>query len=112
MKYTIVLIILFTVSCKSQHTKLLEELNNQSPAYQIKLPAYHINNGEVEKSVINSILNSSRFEDLQIVIFNKKEYSIKDAKKILDTIGNKYSFDLKMDSLTNRKLIIIKKSTY
>lgn len=102
MKYLIVLIILFVISCRSQHSKTSWELNNQ-------LPAYHINNGEEEKSVTNSILNSSKFEDSQVVIFNKKEYSIKDAKEILDTIGNGYTFDVKMDSLSNRKLLIIKK---
>jgi hypothetical protein len=103
MKYFIILTLLFFISCKSQNGKSTKVLNNQ-------LPAYHIENSSNEKSVIGSIINSSNFESFQVVIFNKKEYRIKDAKKILDTLGKGYSFNVKLDSLSNRKLLIIYKS--
>lgn len=104
MKYFIILILIFFICCKSQNVKSTELLKNN------QLPAYHIENVTEEKSVVKSIINSSNFENYQVVIFNKKEYPIMDAKKILDTIGKGYTFDVKLDSISNRKLLIIKKT--
>jgi hypothetical protein len=100
MKHSIILLILF-LSCKAQDNRFSKVHSNELPAYQIEKIK--------EKSVIMSTINSSNFEHFQKVIFNKKEYSIKEVKNILDTIGKNYTFYIKFDSISNKKLLIIKK---
>ena len=58
---------------------------------------------------VNSIRKPSPFDEFQTVVYNKKEYSMNDVHKILDTIG-KYTFAIKFDSTTNKKLLFITKT--
>jgi hypothetical protein len=101
MKYFSILLFFNLSIClaqKSESPKMISE----------KLPAYESSDS---RNVMRSIARSSDFDRFQVVIFNKKEYTMKEVKKILDTIGKEYTFDIKLDSVSNKKALIIKKRT-
>lgn len=99
MKYFIILFVFSLTSCIAQKKESVDILDDKLSAYESR----------DSKNVMSSIFRSSNFERFQVVIFNKKEYSIKEAKTILDTIGKDYTFDVKLDSLSKKKILIIKK---
>ena len=55
-------------------------------------------------------MNSSKYEEFQKLLVNDIEYSFKELNKILDTISKNYTIDIKIDSISNKKLLIIKSS--
>lgn len=91
------LLILLMSGCKSQQQNLKG----------IELPAYQSNN---EGELIKSILNAPDYENFQKLIINDIEYPLIDFKKIMDTISKDYKLIIKNDSISNKKLIIIKSS--
>jgi uncharacterized lipoprotein YajG len=99
MKHLIILLTFFTISCNAQSYELIK-------TESIELPAY-APTSENSKVMITKIDNS-KYDKYQKVVYNKKEYSMKDIQKILDTIGKDYIFDIKIDTLMNRKILFIK----
>lgn len=98
MKYFIILFVFNLASCIAQEKESAEIVS-------VKLPAYESHGSN---NVVRSIINASNFESFGVVIFNKKEYSPKEVTRILDTIGKDYTFDIKFDSISKRKILIIK----
>jgi len=93
----ICLLILLLSGCKSQQQNLKG----------IELPAYQSNN-DVE--LLRNIMNAPDYENSQKLIVNDFEYPLKDLQKILDTISKDYKLIIKNDSISNKKLLIIKTS--
>ena len=91
----IILTVVFFLGCKSQKQNFKGE----------KLPAYH-----TDIQTFKSVMNSSKYEEFQKLLVNDIEYSFKELNKILDTISKNYTMDIKIDSISNKKLLIIKSS--
>ena len=91
------------MSCRSQKDQYIL---NEKDGYT--LPAHHLNKSQ-EASLLNSIRNSNSDADFQKVIINNKEYSPQQFPAILDTLDNSYTFDVKIDSVTKNKMLVITK---
>lgn len=104
MKYFIVLLIFVLSNCRSQKDQY--ELTEKD-GYM--LPAHNLSKSE-EASLLNSIRNSKSNADFQRVIVNDKEYSPQQFPAILDALDNSYTFDLKVDSVSSDKMLVITKS--
>jgi hypothetical protein len=103
MKYCIVLMLFVFANCRSQRDQyVLTEKDGYT------LPAHHLSKSE-EESLFNSIRNSKSNADFQKIIINNKEYLPQQFPAILDTLGNSYIFDLKIDSMSSSKILVIKK---
>lgn len=103
MKYYIVLMLFVFVSCRSQKNRyVLTEKDGYT------LPAHQLDKSE-EESLLNSIRNSNDNADFQKVMINGKEYLSQQFPAILDTLDNSYTFDLKIDSVSKSKILVISK---
>jgi hypothetical protein len=87
---------LFIISCKSKQQSFNRKM----------LPAYH---EDSNSGVFKSIINSSNYAKYQKLMINDKEYPLNDLQKILDTLKD-YKIIIKRDTISNKKLIIIKSS--
>lgn len=99
MKYLSILLLFNLAICVAQKKEPLKIVSQPLPAYE----------SQDSNNVISSIVRPSSYEPFQVVRFNKKEYSMKEGKKILDTIGKEYAFDIKFDSVSKKKILIIRK---
>jgi hypothetical protein len=103
MKYSIVLLLFVFANCKSQKDQyVLSEKDGYT------LPAHHLSKSE-ETSLLNSIRESKSYADFQRLIVNNKEYPPRQFPAILDTLDNSYTFDLKVDSVSSDKILVITK---
>lgn len=103
MRTFFVLTVVLFFSCKTQE-------NQVSEIEYIKLPACNMEKS-MESKIINSINYSSMFNKCSIIVFNKKEYPIDKFNSIIDTIDiSNYLINIKVDSLSNVKSLIIEKS--
>lgn len=99
MKYFLILLLFNLTACIAQQKESSEILSD-------KLPAYEPHNS---KNEMRSMIRSSNFDSFEVVLFNKKNIPLKEAKRILDTVGKDYTFDVKLDSVSKKKILIIKK---
>lgn len=102
MRYLIFLLAFAFANCKSQNQYVLTEKDGYI------LPAHQLDKSE-EASLLNSIRNSSNNADFQNVIITNKEYSSQQFPAILDTLDNSYTFDLKIDTVSKSKILVITK---
>jgi hypothetical protein len=87
---------LFIFSCKPKQQNFKGKI----------LPAYH---EDSNSGVFESITNSSNYEKFQKLMINGKEYPLNDLQKILDTLKD-FKIIIKKDTISNKKLLIIKSS--
>lgn len=86
------------LSCKSSHQKEYDH---------IELPAYQSDDQNI---ILNNIINSSGDGDFHKLLVYGKEYPIRELKRILDTIDPGYKMQVKTDSVSNKKLLVIKRN--
>jgi len=103
MRYFIILLIIVALSCKAQKDKYLI---SKEDGYT--LPADQLEKSE-ENSRLKSVQHSISSNDFQKVIFENKEYSTKEFLNISHTLDSSYTFDIKIDSLTKGKILVVKK---
>jgi hypothetical protein len=103
MRYPVVLLFFVLSNCRLQKTQYaLTEKDGHT------LPAQQLDKSE-EASLLNSIRNSKSNADFQRLIVNNKEYPPQQFPAILDTLDNSYTFDLKVDSVSSDKILVITK---
>ncbi len=100
MKYFLIIVLsLNFIYCNAQKKDSLKVIAKELPAYQ----SVHIS-----KNIQSISRTNSYFKSSQVIIFNNREYSIDNFKNIIDTLGDDFSFDVKFDSIDNKKKLIIK----
>jgi hypothetical protein len=99
MKTVLKLSILLLLGCKAQEKQQVASEGAQLPPNQIEKSK--------EASTIYSILQSAEINTSNKLLVNGREYPIAKAQAILDTIHHEYTMAIKVDTVANRKLLII-----
>ncbi|MEH0153439.1 hypothetical protein V6R21_04855 [Limibacter armeniacum] len=86
------------IGCKSQQL--------DSTQVGTDLPAYHISDPAIEKSVFKSMMSSEEYSKDIHLFLNNKEYPIESLHSIMDTIQSGYSINI--DTVDNIKNLYIK----
>ena len=101
MKRGVVLLLLVFVGCGSHKDPCVSTEKDTLTVYRL---------GESEEAnLLTSIHIKKNNADFQKIMVNDKEYSPRQFLSILDTLDDSYTFDLKVDSVSKIKILVVTK---